>query len=158
MVIFYRKPMTVDAMKLSVSLVLGGDQGEPGDYLVTFADGSQAIYPEEVFHAEFEEGLSPRETPVIKPTQAPVAPLTKPKAEDWEEKNLPTDCTCIECGQSVKRSDWDAVSGVGKCCIMVKCLSCKRPARFSQVSGEYCPQCLPALARRDRDNNFPHLG
>lgn len=150
---FTRKPLSVDAVRISVPISMSEEHGQPGDWLVTFEDGSQTIYPADLFDIEFEPlvekprlpdlPLRDRDTTLL-PNPVPVPP------EDWEESKLPTDCTCIECGGTVRREHWDPQSGVGRCCVTVKCPTCRNPAKFSEMAGQYCPRCLPALGNRQR--------
>ena len=147
---FYRKSMSVDAVPISMDMSLGAQQGSVGDYIVTFDDGSQCIYESDLFHAEFE--LTPPTTPS---RPAEVAHITTPQPPSPGKPWIPapetsTECTCIDCGQVVKQTDWDPSSGLGRCCIRVKCLSCGTATKMKDIAGQYCPSCLPALAGRDR--------
>ena len=148
---YRRKPMTVDAVMLSGAMTLGDDQGQPGDYLVTFEDGSQCIYPSDLFRAEFTHQEQAPAPVILKQPTTPSPQKQEPTAQtDGVDPERITDCTCIDCGQTVKRKDWDPASGLGACCIPVRCPTCKKQTRPRDVHGGYCPNCLPALGGRDR--------
>lgn len=145
---YFRKPMTVDAVKLSFSCDIDGIPAHAGDFLVTFEDGSQTVLEGPVFEATFEEALQnppgPVEAPqrVIRPTIGETRPVDVENVDEY---------TCIECGATVNRANYDSGSGRCRGCIQVRCPTCKKPAKLSEMAGEYCPSCLPALAgRRDR--------
>ena len=161
---FVRKILEVDATKLSVLMQVGDTYGEIGDYLVTFEDGSQCIYPAELFAAEFtstttpsrpaevaEQDALPKTWTALTPPGEWSAPQPPSPGKPWiPAPETSTECTCIDCGQTVKKQDWDPSSGVGRCCIRVKCLSCGTATKMKDIAGQYCPSCLPALAGRDR--------
>lgn len=122
-------------MKLSVDF----GTGKAGDYLVTFADGSQGVIEAEAFEANYQPvGVQAK----------PVIPRYMPDQDQQEDDE--TSVTCIECGQSTTMDKFEPNSGRCFNCITVRCPTCKQPAKRSEMAGQYCPSCLPALRDRKR--------
>ena len=56
--LYIRNPLQVDAIKLIQPMTINNRAGQPGDYLVTYPDGSAGIMKGEVFEANFMPHVS----------------------------------------------------------------------------------------------------
>jgi hypothetical protein len=133
--LYHRKPMQVDAIKLSQSMTIKGKTGFPGDYLVTFEDGSMSIMSAAVFNQNFVPAQSGA---LILSEQTPAPEPAKPEP-------LPTGYICVGCGnESVPEKEFDRNTGQCASCLkeFTTCQTCGLKVQQFEVIGTYCRRCL----------------
>ena len=138
--IYRRTAIEVDAIKMTTSGNISGQEFQGGDYLVTYEDGSLAVVPANVFEANYKP-ITKTETTEIPQVIAvePTQPLTSPPVEPANDKGL----VCISCGAVVESSLYDRKSGMCHDCMMVRCPTCRNVVKRSDMVGQYCrTHCL----------------
>lgn len=138
--LYQRKPMTVDAIKLLRPMEVAGKHGKPGDYLVTFEDGSITIVTGPIFEGNFQavSAYNPP-TPIAQPIQAP-----QPIPVQQSDEPKPTGLICLGCGSEVQRNVFDPATGMCAECLKktVVCQNCQSTVQQFEIVGTYCRRCL----------------
>lgn len=134
--IYYRKPMEVDAIKLQVQMNLAGKVGNPGDYLVTFKDGSMTIVSGPTFEASFD----------AVPAQVIQFPAQVQKPPQMEQPiPKPLGFVCVGCGsETVPEREFDKNTGMCAACLKqtATCQTCGATVQQFEIVGTYCRRCL----------------
>ena len=131
--IYKRTAIEVDAIKMTTSGNISGQEFEQGDYIVTYEDGSLAVVPANVFEANYKPITKTVDVPqaiAVEPTQPQIPQTVKPA----NDKGL----VCISCGAVVESSFYDRNSGMCHDCMMVKCPTCQNAVKRSDMVGQYC--------------------
>lgn len=132
--IYKRTAIEVDAIKMTTSGNISGQEFEQGDYIVTYEDGSFAVVPVNVFESNYKPvGTNTTETPKVVAVE-PAQPQTTPIVNQSNDKGL----VCISCGAVVESSFYDRNSGMCHDCMMVKCPTCQNAVKRSDMVGQYC--------------------
>lgn len=138
--LYQRKRMDVNAVKLKSPMVVGGRTGMPGDYLVTFADDSVSIISGPVFEGNFEPVIGAEKQAFViipgKQDEPPKPPMTEP---------LPTGFICVGCqSETVPEHLFDKNTGLCATCLkkQVVCQTCGLTVQQFEVIGSYCRRCL----------------
>ena len=124
--LFERKALVVDAIQLRLPTVINGQSGKPGDYFVTFGDGSLSVMDKDAFEGIF--------TPVSEPVQAP----------DLSEPLATTAYVCLGCGDEVDEAHFERTSGMCVACLKkpCDCHTCGRECYQYEIIGTLCRHCL----------------
>ena len=142
--LYQRKRMEVNAVKLRAEMTVGQKTGQPGDYLVTFEDDSMGIVTAKVFEASFEPAMNriqlTRENVENVLTNLPpvINQPTQPEPQ-------PTGYICVGCGSdSVPENMFDKNTGMCADCLkkFVVCQTCGNTVQQFEVVGSYCRRCL----------------
>lgn len=167
---FHRTPIEVDAVKMTCEFSIGIDKGKPGDYLVTFGNGDQYIYPPDAFAEMFEPGaFAPSPVWVadeIIRRNVGAAPV-RPEDFDRDEQQTSV-AACFTCGEDVRVSQMDALKNCPACASkyvlkpaddtsaspvaksdsgprIVLCPNCGGPGPAERMNENGCFRCDPAL-------------
>lgn len=141
--LYQRKRMEVNAVKLKAEMTVGQKTGQPGDYLVTFEDDSMGIVTANVFEANFEPGYRIELTP--ENVESMLANLPTPVAPPVQPEPQPTGYICVGCGSdSVPENMFDKNTGMCADCLkkFVTCQTCGNTVQQFEVVGSYCRRCL----------------
>ncbi len=132
--LYIRNPLQVDAIKLIQPMAINGKTGQPGDYLVTYPDGSAGIMKGEIFEANFMPHLSMT-------IQAPT-PITPPPPQIKEIETAKF--VCVGCNREVEQHLWDSKTAQCVTCLQknVYCHTCGAEVKQYEIIGTYCRRCL----------------
>jgi hypothetical protein len=135
--IFHRKPMEVDAVLLKLPMEFNGKKGGPGDYFVTFADGSMTIMAKR----PFENMFSQTEVATVIPA-APAELITMAELEKQEA--IHSKFICMSCNNEVMEADWERKTGMCVECLklLVNCNTCGKQVNQYEIIGSMCRHCL----------------
>lgn len=131
---YMRKPLFVDAIKMTKTTVVNGQTGKVGDYLLTMPTGEMGFMAAAMFEANFEAI-----------TTAQVAPdVAEP--ERLEAASL---MICLGCGAEVTRDKFEGKTGLCVDCLkkQVSCHNCGRQVYQYEIIGTMCRKCLPPPGR-----------
>lgn len=131
---YSRKPLSVDAIKLTAPTTINGQTGQPGDYLLTLPNGELGFMPAAMFESNFQpEALA---TQII----APANP-----APDMAEEPTRNLMICLGCGAEVPPEEFERKSGMCVNCLkkQVSCNNCGRQVFQYEIIGTMCRKCLP---------------
>lgn len=135
--IYKRIQLEVDAIKLQQPMTVGDKTGRPGDYFVTYPDGSMGIVSGKVFEANFapsNHGLlivdHREQTPAPPPPQVTEIATAK--------------FVCVGCNREVEQHLWDSKTAQCVTCLQknVYCHTCGAEVKQYEIIGTYCRRCL----------------
>lgn len=139
--IYARKPLEVDAIKLQQSMTVGDKTGQPGDYFVTYPDGSMGIVRGPVFEANFMDAalLRPPAPQIVLPQNAERTPPPPQMTEIATAKFV-----CVGCNREVEQHLWDSKTAQCVTCLQknVCCHTCGAEVKQYEIIGTYCRRCL----------------
>lgn len=135
---YRRIPLEVDAIKISVDMIIEGKQATKGDYLVTFSNGQTGVIKKAVFERDFE--VSPDSHIVNMPDEPADIPYT-PK------ENIPEGgpfFICLNCGSEVTADKFEKKSGQCVDCLRqsAECQTCGKLVKQYQILGVQCIHCM----------------
>lgn len=135
--IYIRKPLEVDAIKLHQPMTVGGKTGQPGDYLVTYPDGSMGIMTGKIFEGNFMEAS------LIRPPAPHIDQPSKPLPPEVVEIET-AKFVCVGCGKEVEQHLWDSKTAQCVSCLQksVFCHTCGTEVKQYEIIGTYCRRCL----------------
>lgn len=134
--LYIRNPLQVDAIKLIQPMAINGKTGQPGDYLVTYPDGSAGIMKGEVFEANFMPHLA---NSIQAPALGTITP-PPPQIKEIETAKF----VCVGCGREVDQDQWDGKTAQCVACLQknVFCHTCGAEVKQYEIIGTYCRRCL----------------
>jgi hypothetical protein len=132
--LYDRKKMKVDAVKIGQPMSLNGRNGQPGDYFVTYADGSMSIVSASVFESNFVPSHMTEVTTITPDSEPEKTPEPKPSGY-----------ICIGCGSDTIQSHmFDRNTGMCADCLkkQATCHTCGTTVSQFEIIGTYCRRCL----------------
>lgn len=136
--IYARKPLEVDAIKLQQSMTVGDKTGQPGDYFVTYPDGSMGIVRGPVFEANFMD------TALLRPPAPQNTERTPPPPQPQHTEIETAKFVCVGCSREVEQHLWDSKTAQCVNCLQkdVHCFTCGAEVKQYEIIGTYCRRCL----------------
>lgn len=136
--IYARKPLEVDAIKLQQSMTVGDKTGQPGDYFVTYPDGSMGIVRGPVFEANFMDAA------LLRPPAPQNTERTPPPPQLQHTEIETAKFVCVGCGREVEQNQWDGKTAQCVSCLQknVFCHTCGAEVKQYEIIGTYCRRCL----------------
>ena len=136
---YQRKPLFLDAIKLTEKTTVGDTEGKPGDYLVTM-NGKISIQDKEFFENHFIPYVEPEQSKVAEPVQEP---QQEGKYKPWETKPN-ANKICISCNEEKPPEQVDRNTGQCVDCLKMEttCETCGAAIMQLDKIGTICRKCL----------------
>lgn len=138
---FQRKPLIIDAIKLTENMTLGEEAGVPGDYLVT-VNGKTSIAKQEFFEKHFIPYTAEATINTLVVPENPVEEKEE-KYKPWE--TIPTsDKLCITCNKAKSPDVIDRNTGQCVDCLKMDttCETCGAAILQLDKIGSVCRKCI----------------
>lgn len=129
---YARKPLIVDAIKLSTATTLNGMTAQTGDYLLTLPNGEIGFMAASMFEANFQ--------PIDQSLANTPANHLPPDLADEPKQSL---MVCLGCGEEVPPEEFERKTGLCVNCLkkQVTCHTCGRAVYQYEILGTHCRKC-----------------